>query len=133
MAVVWSWDEKCGEATFMVQFGNGLEEITSNLYKGNAYLIFVNEFEEDGVAKYSLNNFWVDEQHMKNSLGLNPKRGEDNYNYFDQPRYRMTKIRINKAKCRYWKKIIAALAQSFDDLIIELYSEREVENNEEKS
>ena len=130
MSVRWNWDEKCGTAEF-VQWEGGEHErrFTTTLYTGNAYLIFLNEWtEEDGKTYWSMYNFWVDEQHMKNTLGLNTKRGEENFNYFDTPECKLTKIRINKAKCRYWKKIIPALAAAFDDLVIELYTESEEES-----
>ena len=126
MAVVWSWDEKCGDATFVSKRpGSEKEYVTkTNLYTGNACLIFLNEWtDDDGNDMYSMYSFWVDEPHMKNTLGLNPKRGEDNYNYFDTPECRMTEIRINKAKCWQWKKILPALVKAFDNLKIELFTE----------
>ena len=122
MAIQWRWDEKCGEATFTDNYNGNERTYTVNLYTGNAYLIFIDEWTEDGVDRYSLSNFWADKEHMKNCLGLNKKKGYEE-NIHDKPYCRLTKIKINKKKCRYTKEIVTALVQAFDTINIEIYTE----------
>ena len=69
MSLNWRWDERCGEAVIQQ---NG-KDWTVSLYQGNAFLIFLYEYQEDGQNMYQLYNFWADKQHMKNCLGLNQK------------------------------------------------------------
>ena len=124
MAIRWDWNEKCGEAT-LVQRHDGEDDktFTLSLYTGNCCLIFLHEFvDESGTEKYSLTNFWADKDHMKNCLGLNKKQGYGE-NIYDTPYERFTKFRLNKAKCRYMKDIVAALVQAFDNIDIEIYKE----------
>lgn len=118
MALNWLWNEKCGEVTFC---GDN-REYTVNLYVGNAYLIFINEYTEDGVDKYSLSDFWLDKSHMKNCLGLN-KKGGYTENILNKEYKKLIKIRLNKKKCKHFKDIITALIQAFDDITVEIYSE----------
>ena len=122
MALNWLWSEKCGEATFCDTYGGDNREYTVNLYVGNAYLIFINEFNEDGVDKYSLTDFWIDKKHMKNCLGLNKKEGYTE-NILNKKYRKLTKIKLNKKKCKHAKDIITALVQAFDNINIEIYSE----------
>lgn len=123
MALHWNWDEKCGEATLTQKQADGTEaEFTISFYTGNAYLIMLNEFEEGGQQKWSMFSFWADKQHMKNCLGLNKKDGYTD-NQYESGFSRITKIRLNKAKCRYIKDIVPALVQAFDNLTVEIYSE----------
>ncbi len=119
MAVQWKWDEKCGEATLLQEVGGVEKEFTLSLYTGNCHLIMLMEFEEDGVEKYSMESFWADKEHMKACLGL--VKGKTNIH--NNKWSRITKFRLNKAKCRYWKDIVPAVAQAFDDIVIELYTE----------
>ena len=125
MAVQWRWNEKCGEAVFLQRFdGRKDVQYTTNLYVGNAYLIFIREWEEDGSEKYALKSFWADKEHMLNCLGLKKKSG-CGCNIYDSEYNKLIKIRIDKKKCRYYKQIIQALAEAFDSLEIELYTEDE--------
>lgn len=122
MALNWLWNEKCGEATFRDTYDGDNREYTVNLYVGNAYLIFINEYTEDGVDKYSLSDFWIDKSHMKNCLGLNKKEGYTE-NILNKEYRKLVKIRLNKKKCKHFKDIITALIQAFDDITVEIYSE----------
>lgn len=64
MSINWQWNDKMGTCTYT----NGYK---SNLYRGNAFVIAVNEWtDESGKELYSLAWFAADEQHMKNMLGL---------------------------------------------------------------
>lgn len=124
MALNWNWDEKCGEATFRQELkGEEPKEYTVNLYTGNAYLIFMYEWEEDGVEKYSVHSFWVDKDHMKRCLGL----VKDSHNMFDVSYSKLVKIRLEKKKCRYMKDIVTHLMKAFDNLTIEIYTEEDEE------
>jgi len=131
MALYWDWKEKCGEAT-IVQGLKGREprEFTLSLYEGNAFLILIYEYTEDGKEKYNLNGFFVDKTHMKRCLGID-KRYKETYgdNIYDDSFSKMTKIRINKAKCRHYKDIVTAFAEAFENIEIEIYTEKE--NNDD--
>lgn len=118
MALCWSWEDKCGEAIFK----QGKKEFSVNLYQGNAFLIFIYEYEEDGQKMYNLYNFFLSKQHMKNCLGMNKKEGFSK-NIFNEGYDRLKLIRINKAKYSYTKELTQALIQAFDEIMIELYNE----------
>ena len=122
MAIRWQWNEKCGEATFKRETENGWIEQTVNLYVGNAYLIMIYEWEENGEGLYQMFSFWSDKQHMQNCLGLNKKDGYTE-NIHDTFRDRLCKIRLNKKLCKHAKDIAQALVQAFDEITIEIYSE----------
>lgn len=122
MALNWEWNAKCGEIVVRHDFGDRKEDVTLSLYEGNAYLIMLHEFEEDGKNKYELFSFWADAYHMKNCLGLNKRQGYDR-NMYAGPCDQFLKVRLNKAKCRRYKEIIAALIQAFEDLTIEIFSD----------
>ena len=119
MALNWRWEDKCGEAT-IVDIEN--REHTLNLYEGNAFLIFLREYEEGGYNMYSLWSFWADKEHMKNCLGLNKKKGYTE-NIYEDGSSKIIKMRLNKDKCRNIKDITTALVQAFDNINIEIYKE----------
>ena len=126
MALNWLWSEKCGEAVIVQEYKNcAPKTYILNLYVGNAYLIFIAEWtdKETGRDMYNVANFWVDKDHMKRCLGLS-KCGDGSRRNIHTD---LKRIRLNKAKCRYWKQMVAALAEAFDDLTIEIYSETEGE------
>lgn len=116
----WNWDEKCGEAVFVETLKGVEAKHTYNMYTGNAYMLFINEWTEpDGTERYDVCSFWLDKDHMKNCLGLNKKGGHTKNIHYDS-----RKFKLNKAKCRYWKQIVQALAEAYDDVEIELYTEK---------
>ena len=117
MALTWKWDSKMGEAIIHDEMQD--KDFVKNLYEGNAFLIFMNEWKEDDQDMYSLYSFFVDEIHAKNCLGLT----KDHTNMFLEGYHTLTKVRINKKKSRNWKKIVKLFSEAFDDLEIELYSE----------
>lgn len=126
MALTWQWNEKCGEAIFKQELeGDEGRTYSVNLYTGNAYLIFLYEWNEDGVDKYNMHSFWVDKEHMKNCLGLN--KGYENT--YDTPFSRLVKIKLEKKKCRYLKDIVTHLIKAFDNLEIEIYTEEDNGNS----
>ena len=116
MAVVVDWNEKCGEATFVENYeGEEARTYTLDLYVGNCFLVMINEFvNEDGEKERNLSGFFFDADHMRRCLDDGMLKRDYN---------RMTKIRLNKAKCRYYREIIAVLTESFDDLEIEIFTE----------
>ena len=122
MAIQWHWNEKIGEAVIRQTIGDETKEFTKTIYEGNAFMIFLNEWNEDGVDKYSLYAFFADEKHAKICLGLD-KRKEYSGNMFDDGVTKLIKLRINKKKSRYYKKIVSLFAQAFDNIEIEIYTE----------
>lgn len=121
MALYWDWKDKVGEAIF--EHADG-KEYTINLYKGNAFLIFINEYKEtdsEGVEHnvYNLYAFFADEAHAKRCLGLT----KDTDNMFYDGYTKLKKIRINKEKYSYTNKLVSLLVKAFDNLEIEIYKE----------
>lgn len=125
MALHWNWDEKIGTAT-LVQMHPSMEdkEYTLGLYQGNAYLIMLNEWEEDGQNMWSMHSFFIDKEHAKNALGLNKKKDPDSYNIYNTCYTKLTKIRLSK-DYRYLKDLVTMLTQAFDNLTIEIYKEEQ--------
>ena len=118
MALYWEWKDKVGESIFENLEG---KEYTINLYQGNAFLIFINEYTEtddNGEVHnmYNLHSFFCDEAHAKRCLGL----VKDTSNIFADGFCRMKKIRINKAKFTHTNKLVSMLVKAFDNLDIEL-------------
>lgn len=65
MALIWQWNDQMGTAKHV-------EGYTLNLYRGNAFVIALYEWEEEkGDKFYNLHWFAAGEDHMKNMLGLN--------------------------------------------------------------
>lgn len=123
MAITWQWKDKCGEAIVEQTMGDTTKQFTKTLYNGNAYLIFLNEWEEDGVEKYSMHSFFADKKHMKIMLGLEKARDGNKINFFNNEYEKLIKLRLNKKKCRYMNDIINAFVKAFDNIEIEIYSE----------
>lgn len=127
MALYWSWKTKCGEATFRRELSNGeTREFTVNLYEGNAFLIFIYEYKEDGRDVYNVQGFFVDKDHMKRCLGIDKKDKESyGHNIYDKPNDKLVSIRLNKTKMSHFKDIITAFTTAFDNINIEIYTEEE--------
>lgn len=122
MAIHWDWKDKIGTATLVQTWPKeGEKEYTLHLYQGNAFLIMLNEWDEDGQTMWSMFNFFADKDHAKNCLGLN-KKDPDSTNILNSGFNRVTKFRLSK-KYRYLKDLVPMLAQAFDDLTIEIYKE----------
>ena len=130
MGLNWLWSEKCGEATLEQNWSDGeIHKFQLSLYKGNAYLIFINEWTEaNGTEKYSVWGFWCDKEHAQNCLGLNKKMGHTE-NLYASGNDHLTKFRLNKAKYKHTKDLVTMLAQAFDNLTIEIYSDPEEGND----
>jgi hypothetical protein len=120
MPITWDFKNKVGEAFY--EYENG-EQMQVNLYQGNALLIFVQEFTEDGVDKYRLDMFFNDLDHAKRTLGLLKGSDGKKTNLFTAYEPRLVKIRFDKSKCREWKKLVDVFSKaSFENFTIELYT-----------
>lgn len=115
MALQWDWDKKIGT----IDIFNYDEVRTYQLYQGNAFLIILYEYNENGKDKYSMHGFFVDKEHAKNCLGIT--KGYDNI--YNTEYEQIRKIRINKAKYRYTKELVDMLVKAFDNITIEIVSE----------
>lgn len=124
MALHWEWSNKCGEITLEQNFDGEWKTFPISLYRGNAFLIMISEFEENGVEKYDLYGFFADKDHAKNCLGLNKKDGFTD-NIYIKPYERWTKVRLNKAKYAHTKELVQMLAEAFDEITIEIYNEKD--------
>ena len=118
--ITWNFNEKIGEAVIF----NYDKEYKYNLYKGNAFLIFLYEYKENGKDMYQLHNFLADKIHAKRMLGID-KKWKDTYgdNLFNTEGYKLKKIRINKDMygLKETKMLIDMLIEAFDEVKIEIY------------
>lgn len=121
MAITWRWDEKCGEATLVEVIKGNPKKITLDLYTGNCYLILIRKFQDDGEMRHALYGFFANKDHMNRCLGIGKYKGE--HNIFNEEYSRITKLRINKKKMKYWKQIVPAFIKAFDDIEMEFYTE----------
>ena len=124
MALHWEWDDKCGELYCSQIYSDGTtKDFTVSLYQGNACLIMLNEFKDPdtGENMWTMWNFFADKDHMKRCLGLAKLSDGTRENCFDHGTMKINKLRLNKAKNRFWKDIILAFAQAFNDMTIEVY------------
>ena len=127
MALVWNWKDKCGEMCVIQSHPDEEDQMfTVDLYQGNAYLIMIHEYKEADKDKYSVFSFFADKAHMRTCLGLD-KKGKEHGNIFYTPYQRVTKLRLNKAKYKYSKEVVSAFSEAFSDIVIELFSEKRVD------
>lgn len=79
MALNWNWDDKLGVVKVKRSLPDETQEFTLNIYKGNAFAIFVYETTDDsGAEVYTLHNFFSDKTHAKRLLGLD-RQYKDTY------------------------------------------------------
>lgn len=110
MSINWNWTDKMGEVTDNRGY-------TANLYRGNCFMIAVNEFQKDGKDLYSLAWFFADETHMKNCLGLTKGYEEESYKDFNWESFKLN------TKYKEVPKFISALCKANAEIKIELYKE----------
>ena len=137
MALRWDWNEKCGEITFVQQHKNKdgewePREYNVSVYEGNCFMIMLYEFKNDaGKDVYNMYSFFAYKYHAKRCLGFNKNGDGEIDNMFEGGLDTFTKIRLNKAKSRNYKDIVTMFAQAFENITIEVYTEKENENDSE--
>ena len=109
MAIRWDFKFPAGKVT--MEDGN-----TFNWYVGNALMIVLNEWEEDGKEYYSLNWFFADLDHAKNCLGIS----KGYKNMFADTNNGIRKMTMSVERCYEWKKFIPILLKAFPDIEITL-------------
>lgn len=110
MSLNWQWKERIGSCTYV----NGSK---SFLYVGNAFLIALNEWEENGKNLYSLAWFAADKKHMENQLGLTKEWKKNSFNDFQ-----ITEFCLN-TKYKETAQFIQLLAKAKANVKIQLYND----------
>lgn len=117
MSLNWQWNDKMGEVIFNDDQYHPDHPYRTSIYQGNALMIWCNEFPDE---TYSLCNFFVDNEHLKNMLGLNAKKGYGTENLLNDQRIKT--IRLN-TRYKSVPKIVEALAKAKTNISIEFYYE----------
>lgn len=105
MALNWYWKNKCGKITF-----DGVQgKYSCNLYQGNALLIMVSEWKEEGRKMYAVNSFFVDEKHMKDCLA-------DDIFETSKP----LKLKLNINRHSKWQVVVKAMLKKYPKMKVEL-------------
>ena len=133
MSLNWQWNDKMGEVIFDESQYTPNHPYVTNIYQGNALMIWCNEWSTDpdwalnpdrlrtpGNTFYSLSNFCVDIEHLRNMLGLNAKKGYSKDNLFNS--YNIKLLRLNTLY-KSVPKIVAEFAKAHTNITIELYYE----------
>lgn len=116
MSLNWQWSDKMGEVIFNDDQYDPEHPYVTNIYEGNALMIWVNEFTESKT--YTLCNFFADMDHMKNFLGMNAKKGYGSENHLNDGRIKT--LRLN-TRYKSVPKIVETLAKAKTNITIELY------------
>lgn len=119
MSLNWQWNDKMGEVIYKDGYINPNHPFTTDIYEGNALMIWVNHLPDD---MYSLGNFCADMEHFRNMLGLNAKKGYSKDNLFNNWCKDIEVIRLN-TKYKSVPKIVAEFAKAHTNVTIELYYE----------
>ena len=76
MSLNWQWNDKMGEVIYEPECYSPEHPYVTNIYQGNALMIWCNEWATDPAmprtpsnTSYSLGNFCCDMEHFKNMLG----------------------------------------------------------------
>ena len=122
MSLNWEWTDKMGEVIYTDDHYDQEHPYQTNIYQGNALMIWVNEWANDPTAgtSYSLGNFCADMEHFRNMLGLNAKKGYSTENLFNS--YHIKLLRLN-TRYKSVPKIVAEFAKAHTNIAIELYYE----------
>ena len=125
MSLNWEWTDKMGEVIYTDDRYDPDHPYITNIYQGNALMIWVNEWATDPSKpmtqdniSYSLGNFCADIDHLRNMLGLNAKKGYYTENLFNG--YNIKLLRLN-TKYKSVPKIVAEFAKAHTNIAIELY------------
>ena len=125
MSLNWEWTDKMGEVIYEDDRYDPEHPYKTNIYQGNALMIWVNEWANDpndptAGTSYSLGNFCVDLTHLRNMLGLNASKGYYPENLFNN--YNIKLLRLN-TKYKSVPQIVAECAKAHTNIAIELYYE----------
>ena len=127
MSLNWEWTDKMGEVIYTDDRYDPNHPYVTNIYQGNALMIWCNEWATDPSkpmtpdnTSYSLGNFCCDIDHLRNMLGLNAKKGYSPENLFND--YHIKLLRLN-TRYKSVPKIVAELAKAHTNIAIELYYE----------
>ena len=99
----WDFGYKAGKATYLDNEG---KQRVYNLYEGNAYLIEVAEWRENGRNLYSVRKFALDKKHLETQIA------EGDY-------AKLVRLTINKDVCRKAYEI-AKLFGKLDGVTVEI-------------
>lgn len=118
MALHWDFNNKIGKV-----HGNKYgRDYTFYLYNGNAMLIAVNEFEDNGKEMYNVAWWLDDENHARLMLGLKkPRFGGEQYNRLEDDGIKRIELAKN---CRDLRKIRKLFAEAMPN--VELVTVEEV-------
>lgn len=104
MSLNWKWTDKMGEVDVLRK---DCDPFTLNIYKGNAYAIFVYECKDgNGTDCYTVHEFWASKEHMQNCLGTSK-----GYNDNIQDDGSWTEIRLN-TKYKHVPDIVKEIAKA---------------------
>lgn len=103
----WDFNQKVGQAIYLNNEG---KEWVYNLYQGNAYLIEVAEWEENGQNLYSVSKFALDKKHLETQIA----EGDYNRRYA-----KLIRLTINKSVCHKAYEI-AKLFGKVDGVTVEI-------------
>jgi hypothetical protein len=127
MSLNWQWNDKMGEVIFTDDCYTPGHPYVTNIYQGNALMIWCNEWATNPACpltpdntSYSLHSFCANLDHLRNMLGLNAKKGYGTENYFNG--YNIKLLRLN-TKYKSVPKIVAEFAKAHTNITIELYYE----------
>lgn len=102
MSVNWLWKSEKGEFVYKCKDGEFKgEKFKVGMYGGNCLCAHIYRFkklnEQTGKKEkyYNFWGFWNDIEHLKNCLGMNPKKGYKDDMYKDDSMYQLVKIRVN--------------------------------------
>lgn len=100
MSLNWNWKDKIGEMKIR-DWKDENNSFTVNIYKCNGLAVFLYEFNDDGVEKYTMWGFFADKEHMKNCLGLN--KGTENI-------YSREILELRMSKCKEQETMFQAFS-----------------------
>lgn len=111
MALNWLWSDKCGE--LVVDRKNPKTKETEtykvNLYSGNAWLIMLYEYKQDGEKYYNMWSFFDDKAHMNKCLGLT--KGSNNI--FENSYETIKRVKLKADKNCHADQIAKAFKKAF--------------------
>lgn len=127
MSLNWNWDDKMGEVIYTDSCYDPEYPYVTNIYQGNALMIWCNEWATDPYkpmttdnTSYSLGNFCADIDHLRNMLGLYASKGYATENLFNGCHIKL--LRLN-TRYKSVPKIVAEFAKAHTNIAIELYYE----------